>query len=65
MMRLLHIEKNGQRTVKVYRYPAIDEYICRMYVDGTPCVDTDYHTDNKQDALDTAKAMVDPVWPIV
>ena len=61
-MRLIHTEKNGLQSVKVYRLSETDEYVCRPgNATGKPGSNAgDYFTDDKQDALDTAKAMLRP-----
>ena len=45
-------------TTKVYRDTEWDEYVVRLYRNGVEQVMASYHTDNKQDALDTALAMI-------
>ena len=61
-MRLIHIETNGPRSVMVYRESSLNEYVCRFSdATGKPGSNVgDYFTDDKQDALDTAKAMLRP-----
>lgn len=44
--------------VKVYRDSDWNEYICRLFANGEEMVDSSYHTDDKQDALDTANNML-------
>lgn len=44
--------------VKVYRDTEWDEYSVRLFKNGIEQVMASYHTDNKQDALDTALAMI-------
>ena len=48
----------GDFLVKVYKDTEWNEYICRLFVNGTEMVDSAYHTDDKQDALDTANSML-------
>lgn len=45
--------------VKVYRCHEWDEFVVRLYhpVHGLQA-ESDYHTDDKQDALETAKTMI-------
>ena len=40
----------------VYRDTEYDEFRVRFYRDGTYQANADYHTDDKQDALDTARS---------
>ncbi len=64
-MRLIKRITNGNRHVSVLRNPDYNEYVCQLFIDGEYIEPADYFSNDKQDALDTAKAMVDPVWPIV
>ncbi len=61
-MRLIHTEKYENTTVKVYRLSETDEFVCRFgKATGKPGSDAgDYFTNDRQDAIDTAKAMVCP-----
>lgn len=45
------------RVVRVMYDGEFGEYQCRLQVDGTALPDATYYTDNKQDALCTARAM--------
>jgi hypothetical protein len=44
--------------VKVYRDTEWDEYVVRQFKDGIEQVPSNYHTDCKQDAFDTAIQMI-------
>lgn len=44
--------------VKVYRNSEWGEYINRLFVDGTELKGSAYHTDDKDDAIDTAGSML-------
>jgi hypothetical protein len=45
-------------TTKVYRDTEWDEYVVRFYRNGIEQVLASYHTNYKQDAVDTAWAMI-------
>ena len=49
--------KNGM-IVRVYKDYEWDEYVCKMWENGKRNEDADYFTDDLEDALNTAKAMV-------
>jgi hypothetical protein len=59
-MRLINtIHKASEElTVKTYRDTDWSEYRVKTYIQGQHQQDADYHTDDKQDALDTARAIV-------
>lgn len=44
--------------VKVYFDSDWGEYRCRLFVQGVENTDSEYFTDDKNDAIDTAQAMV-------
>jgi hypothetical protein len=48
----------GDFLVKVYKDSEWNEYVCRLFINGEESVDSSYHTDDKQDALDTANSML-------
>lgn len=48
----------GDFLVKVYKDTEWNEYVCRLFVNGTEMVDSAYHTEDLQDALDTASSML-------
>lgn len=48
---------DGKVTVKVYRDTDWEEFVCKMWVNGAYQSAADYHTDDKGDALSTAKDM--------
>lgn len=53
--RLLGQEENGNRAVKIYRDTVWNEYIVHFYLNGEHQDEADYHTDDKEDAKDTAR----------
>lgn len=48
-------------TAKVYRDSEWDEYVVKFAVDSHLLKKSDYHTSDKQDALDTAKYHIDRI----
>ena len=60
-LRKIHTETRGARVVKVYRDSEWSEFRCRLYVAGVLRPEADYFTWDKDDAIDTAKAMVRPL----
>lgn len=48
----------GKKCAKVYHNPDFDEYEVRYYSDGEYMDASDYFTDDRQDAMDTAKAAI-------
>ena len=58
-LRLIRTETNGTSTVKtkVYRDSECDEYRVKLFIAGVHRTRADYHTDDKGDALATAKVM--------
>lgn len=59
-MKRIHIETSGDKTAKVYRDSEFGEYRVRLYICGTLHAGADYFTGDKDDAIDTAFAMVRP-----
>lgn len=59
-MRLINtIHKASEAlTVKTYKDTNWNEYRVKTYIEGQHQIDADYHTDDKEDALDTARAIV-------
>jgi hypothetical protein len=51
--------KNVNNEVRVYRNEF--EYECRLYLNGVLNEEATYFTDNKDDALQTANAMIDKI----
>jgi hypothetical protein len=49
---------HAHRMTKVYRNAFDNFYVVKLYVDGTHHEPADYETDDKQDAINTANAMV-------
>jgi hypothetical protein len=54
--RLVKTQEDGKKTAKIYRDSDTEEYIVKFYVDGVYQRKADYFTDDKQDAIGTAKA---------
>lgn len=59
-LKRIHVETNGDRTVKVYRDSEWNEYRARLYESGKLYAPADYHTDDRTDAIETAKKMAEP-----
>ena len=59
-LRLIQtIKRDDIVHAKIYRDSEYDEYIVKFYdADGKYLSEADYHTDDKQDAVDTANAWV-------
>ena len=49
----------GNVKIIVKRKPSTDEWVARYFVDGKYNEDASYYTDDKQDAIDTAKHMIE------
>lgn len=60
-MRKIFEVSNAERMVKVFYYHDLDEYVGRLYVNGTRYEPADYFADDRQDAIDTAMEMVKPL----
>jgi hypothetical protein len=57
--KLVGKEEDNQYLAKIYYDREWQEYRVKLYVDGIyQGEDSDYHTDDKEDAFDTAKALV-------
>ena len=61
--RLIGRHEAGNKSVAVYRDTDWGEFIVRFYVDDEWDEDSDYHTDDKQDAFDTAKHWLSKAMP--
>ena len=61
-MKLIHKTQdtiaNVDFLVKVYKDSEWGEYVCRLFANGEEMVDSSYHTDDKNDALETANSML-------
>jgi len=59
-MKLLstHKSDNGRHHAKVYKDSEWNEHRVKFYTDGKHHEEADYHTDDKNDAVDTAKSQV-------
>lgn len=59
--RLVGKKDNNGHLAKIYYDSDWQEYCVKLYIDGVhQGEDSDYHTDDKEDAFDTAEAMVKP-----
>lgn len=58
--RRIHVETAGDKTVKVFYNSEYSEYIARLYIRGVLNAAADYFTSDKQDAIETAAAMIRP-----
>lgn len=52
-MRLIHTQTAGLYAGKTFRDAEHDEYRVRFYKAGKHMVESDYHTDDKKDAINT------------
>jgi hypothetical protein len=59
-LRLIETFIGTTRTVKVYRDSDWDEYVCRLFEGDKEFKGAAYHTNDKADALETAKRMANP-----
>ena len=57
-MRLIHTETKGSITVKVYYCNEWQEYQNKVYINGEYKPEQTSYTDDKQDAIDTAKLIL-------
>ncbi|WP_338807255.1 hypothetical protein V8U11_11045 [Pseudomonas chlororaphis] len=58
-LKLIHAEDNGKGKVcKVYRDSEWGEYQVRLYIQGSLLKEANYHTDDKDDACNTARSMI-------
>lgn len=57
-LRKIETFTGNNRVAKVYRDSEWNEYRVTYMLDGAKIVGGDYHTDDKQDALDTAQVWV-------
>ena len=55
-MKLLKTHTSGEHSAKVYKDPEWNEYRVKYYTGKTHNTDADYHTDDENDAHDTAKS---------
>lgn len=53
-----HVSENGRHVAKVRKDTDYNEYRVELHSDGVHQKDADYHTDDKEEAHHTAKAMV-------
>ncbi len=60
-MKRIHTETLGDKTAKVYRDSEWQEYRVRLYICGALHAGADYHTGEKDDAIETALAMCSQV----
>lgn len=59
--KLITSVHDRNRTVKVYYDSNYDEYVARLYMDGALYAPADYFTDDRDDAIETARLMAAPV----
>lgn len=57
-MRVIFVLEKGDRKVRVVHNNEYNEYIVKLYINGIRVPDADYFTDDRGDAMDTAKEMV-------
>lgn len=50
---------NAVKCVKITKCADLGEFRCRLYVHGEAFPDADYFTDDRQDAIQTARAMLE------
>lgn len=53
-MRKIDEVSKGKYTAKVYRDAEWQEYRVKFYINGVHLTEADYHTDTKEDAVNTA-----------
>lgn len=58
-MQLIKTIKAGDALCKVYRDAEWQEYRVKLIKHGVHQAGSDYHSDDKQDALDTAQRMLE------
>jgi len=56
--RLITKQTTGNKTAKIYKDSDTGEFIVKFYVDGVYQKDADYFTDDREDALGTAKSEI-------
>jgi hypothetical protein len=61
-MRKIAQFDSGNMSVKVYRDIEWNEYRVKIYRDNMHEESADYHTDDKEDALDTAKSILQTAY---
>lgn len=57
------ISTDGTQSCKVYKDAAYQEYVVRLFRSNKVVAGADYFTDNKEDALRTARTMADEANP--
>lgn len=50
---------NAVKCVKITKCADLGEYRCRLYIHGEAFPDADYFTDDRRDAIETARHMVE------
>jgi hypothetical protein len=59
LRKLIGIEiKETGRKIAIYRNAEYSEWVVRFYLDGVHQTEADYHSDDSQDAYDTANNWV-------
>lgn len=54
-----YTSKNQTKTGKLFFNSDWDEFVVQLWINGVHQAGADYHTDDRQDAKDTMKHMVD------
>jgi hypothetical protein len=57
-LKLVKAFSNDSQAAKVYKDSELDEYKVKFYKDGVHQTKADYHTDDKDDALQTAQSQI-------
>jgi hypothetical protein len=57
-LRLIGKLEHGNREIKLYKDTDWGEFRVKFYIDGEHQTEADYHTDDKQDASDTARSFL-------
>jgi hypothetical protein len=58
-MRIVAQDDSGAKSYRVYKDADWNEYVVKFYLNGRHQTDADYHTDDKNDAMGTAKQFLD------
>jgi hypothetical protein len=56
--RLVMTDGDGAKVFKIYKDIEWGEYVVKFFVNGRHQTDADYHTDDKNDAIDTAQRFI-------
>lgn len=58
MQTVINVREKGSRRAVTYRDSEREEFLVRFYENGVYLADADYHTSDRDDALDTATMWV-------